>query len=210
MERNENEKKLKQGGTEPPAPSDLDREQVDREQVGLEAVLPDPEFLGEIDLKIGGMTLWHGQDGTSEPYFRVQVQAESPAWYPFVYYRITASYDGDGWVVRCEHNSCRRPLILRDHPFVPDGPLPAVLAAVAALAAGRVNLFQELDRPWRAAREIDYGRLERARRAALPEAEAAVRRLGLANDGEQFWCYNGAPRQPSKDNDRADETRDCR
>ena len=193
-----NEKELEQGGTEPPGTGDLDLgdldlEKLDLEQVGPAAVFPNLDFLGEIDLRIGSVTLWHGQDGTDEPYFRAQMQAESPAWYSFVYYRITASYDGDGWIVRCEHNSCRRPLILRDHSFVPDGPLPAVLAAVAALAAGRINLFQELNRPWRAAREIDYGHLERARRAALPEAEAAVRRLGLTNDGERFWCYNGGP-----------------
>ena len=150
----------------------------------LTSLFPDPDLLGQTEVRIGGVTLWYGRGVFDEPYFLVQVPVAPPTWYPFVYYRIAESYDGDGWIVRCEHNSASRALILRGHPFLSGRPLPELLAAVAALARERVNLFQELDRPWHEAREFDYARLEPALREGLTDAEFYVFILGLDGPGE--------------------------
>jgi len=52
-----------------------------------------------------------------------------------------------------------------------------MLAGIAVLARERVNLFQELDRPWHEPVEIDLERLERLRVEVLPFVETALRQM---------------------------------
>jgi len=161
----------------------IGREQDEnKEQEYWRALCPseDEEFLGEAPLVIAGTTLWYGRGHFDEPYFQVHMSVDVPAWYPTLTYRVSESFDGDGWVVQCMHNSCPRPLVVKGHPFFSGVPLTAMLAGIAVLARERVNLFQELDRPWHEPVEIDLERLERLERLrveVLPFVETALRQM---------------------------------